>query len=380
MTRGSIRLGRLLGIPVTINPSWFLALAFVVAVLGWQVYPVALPMEPAALHWAMAVVSGVLFFTSVVLHELAHSLVARAYGIRVREITLFVFGGVAQLTGEPDRPRGEFLMAVAGPAASVGLALLFLGVWLATGARDDAAGVVWRWLVVMNAAVGVFNMLPGYPMDGGRVFRSLLWGLTGNHRLATTVASRTGQALALGFMALGVLGLLGAGLLPFRVDQFTGLWLIVLGLFLQGLSRSSLDQLRLLDRLRRYRADQIMTSEVPVVYEHATIRETMEEARLRGGVEHVFVSDGDRFSGLLSVADLLAIPAVNWDLFTARDAMVHAERLEPALAHEDAATLLQRMEARDLWHMPVVQDGRVVGLVARRNLVRLIHRLGGGGA
>jgi Zn-dependent protease len=376
VVRGSIRLGRLLGIPVTINPSWFLALAFVVVVLGWQVYPVLLPFESTALYWVMSVTSGILFFASVVVHELAHSLVARAYGIRVREITLFLFGGVAQLTGEPDRPRGEFLMAIAGPATSVALAVAFLGLWLVTGARDNAPGVVWQWLVVMNAAVGVFNMLPGYPMDGGRVFRSLLWGITGNHAASTVIAGRTGQVLAGGFIAVGVLSLLDVEWLPVKSEGFGGVWLIILGVFLEGLSRSSLAQVRMLDRLRSYRADQIMTSEVPVVYEHATIRETLEEARLQGDAEHVFVSDGSRFSGLVTIADLQAIPRVNWEAFSARDAMVKADRLEPAFAHEDAAALLQRMEANDLRLVPVVDGGRVVGLVGRRNLARLMQMVG----
>jgi Zn-dependent protease len=229
----SLRLGRLFGVPVEVNPSWFLI--FVLAGVGLSLgyFPEVFPGRALWLDVASGVVAALLFFGSIVVHEVAHSLVAKRVGLDVERVTLFLFGGVAQLTEEPRTPGAEAVMAVAGPAASVVLALASFGLYAGLvnlGAPDAVWGPL-PYLAQVNALVAAFNLLPGFPMDGGRVVRSLLWWATGDKVVATNVASIGGEVVGWGLVAAGLAGALviGPGLA----------WLCLLGLFIRSLAARS---------------------------------------------------------------------------------------------------------------------------------------------
>lgn len=370
--RGSIRLGSVLGVPISLNLSWFFTFAFVTLILGLRVYPDVFEDSSPWLPWAMAVISGLLFFGSILTHEMAHSLIARAYGIPVKGITLFIFGGVSQITREAARPLVEFIMAFAGPATSVLLAGIFLALWWLTGGGDDEPlTVMWQWLWLMNLALGAFNLAPGFPMDGGRILRSALWGVTGNYRKATLWASRAGQGMAYALMLLGFASIVR--LFPW-LEPMSGLWLVVLGMFLEGAARQSWRQTEVLEALRIYRAADALKTSCPTVDAHQTIDAVADSPAVKGEPFCLFVTENERVVGLIGAGNLSNVPQARWPLTTAGEAMTPAAHVQVVSPEEDAASILQTMEAEETLCLAVVQDGHLLGYVGRNDILRLLAR------
>ena len=372
--RSSVKLGSIFGVPIGLNYSWFLTFGFVVLILSVRVYPDIFPDSSARLYWPMAVISGVLFFASILTHEMAHSLIAKAYGIPVKGITLFIFGGVSQITREATRPLAEFIMAFAGPATSVLLAGVFGLLWWLTGAGEgEPLPVVLEWLWLMNLFLGAFNLAPGFPMDGGRILRSALWGLTGNYRQSTRWASRVGQLMAYTLMAIGFAGVIS--LVGF-LDPVGSLWLIVLAMFLEGAARQSWRQVRTLEFLKTVHARDIMTTDFPTIEARASVAEVLSAnpVALRAGC--LFVMEDERVVGFIQAGALRSLSRDRWQTTPAGQLMTPSSRVRVVGPDEDAASILQSMEAEDLPGLPVVEDGRLLGLVSRESVARLLvgHR------
>jgi Zn-dependent protease len=367
-----------MGIPIVVNLSWLLTLGFVSMALALWAYPSAFePDSPyrndELVHWGMAIVSGVVFFTSIVLHELAHSVVALKQGIPVKNITLFVFGGVSQIGGEARRPLHEFVMAVVGPLTSLVLAVIFFVFWwIFTGfSSTDPVAIVLQWLFFMNLVLAIFNMAPGFPMDGGRVLRAIVWGVSGNSMGATRIATLAGRGLGYAMMLLGGLILFG-GLRDYVESQWSGLWLIILGMYLENAAKQSWFQAKALDILGRQFAEDVMHTELETAGKH----ERLHYLANRGGNHFIFLitDDDERVVGVLTEREVLAVPEMDRGATTAGDVMRLASQFPVALLREDGASMLQRMEEESLWHMPVVSEGRVVGVVNKEDLLRLLAR------
>lgn len=372
----TFRIGSLAGIPILINPSWFLLFGLTTWLLATQFYPDALETASRRTHYAMALASVVLFFVSIILHELAHSLVARAYRIPVRSITLFLLGGVAQITREAARPFQELLMAAAGPFTSFGLAAVFAGIWFALGANDTRpVDYVLVWLALMNTILGVFNLLPAFPMDGGRVFRSLVWMVTRNYDLATGIAAWTGRAFAFTGIAFGFAALLGKDVW-IAEDAMSGGWLIFLGLFLENAARKSLEQNRLVRELRLYKAEDLMHRDPPVVDGSQTVGSLARGVLDLNPRVVYMVQDHGSLAGILSGYQMREVPAEQWDTVTASQAMVPRSALHAATRELLISDVLLEMETQELLHMPVVENGRVVGIVARDRILGLLRQAG----
>ncbi len=368
--RSSIPLVRILGIPIRLDPSWFLTFGFVIILLGLWVYPEWLPDSGATVHWLLAVVSGLLFFASILLHELAHSLVARAYGIPVKGITLFIFGGVAQITKEATRPFVEFVMALAGPATSVLLAGLFLLLWWAVGSGgEEPVTVMIEWLMVMNLGVALFNMAPGFPLDGGRVLRSILWGATNDFRRATFLASWCGRLMAYLLILAGVVAIVGnlSWLTP-----LSGLWFVFLGFFLESAARQSWRQLKVLEFLRSQKAGDVMSRNFNTVPGWLTLEDLARGHT--GSLPGIclLITENERVTGLLGYEQLLAVPRAQWASVTAGGAMKPSSEVRIVDPETDLATVLQDMEGEDVRHTPVVENERLVGLLSRDAIIRLL--------
>jgi Zn-dependent protease len=374
---GNLQIARIFGIPVIVNVSWLITLAFVTAILALRLYPEVLPARSPhrtdeTLHWAMALSSGVIFFVSILLHELAHSIVARKQGIPVKSITLFIFGGVSQIGGEARRPLHEFVMAIIGPLTSLALAGLFFAVWWGAGqSKERPFEIVVEWLFFMNLIVAGFNMAPGFPMDGGRVLRSIIWGITGNLYRATRLATLAGRGLGYSLMGIGALAFFG--FFDF-IDAWSGAWFIILGLFLENSARQSWFQARILDTLARYAAEEIMTPDL----ETAGADEGIRYLASRGGRRFIFFvsDDEEQVVGVLTEKQIEAVSADRQLTTSAADVMLQPQEMPVAAPREDGASLLQRMEADALWHLPVVSEGRVVGVVSKEALLRILaHNL-----
>ena len=371
----NIRVARLLGIPVIVNLSWFVTLVFVTALLALRFYPAVIPAgspyrDDQLLHWIMALSSGVIFFASILVHELAHSIVALRQGIPVKSITLFIFGGLSQISGEARRPLHEFVMAVVGPLASLLLAGLFFGLWWLSGrSADRPVAIVLEWLFLMNLIIAIFNMAPGFPMDGGRVLRSLIWGVSGNLFRATRLATLTGRSLGYALMMVGAVAFFG--IFEF-IDPWSGAWFAILGLFLESQARQSWFQAKALDMLARHAAEDLMVPDLNTAYEHDEVRYLAG----RAGPRFIFfVADQDEHVvGVLTEREFEALTPEQRQSARAGEIMLRTEQVPVAAPREDGASMLQRMEEDSIWHMPVVQEGRVIGVVGKDSLLRLLAR------
>jgi Zn-dependent protease len=372
----SFRIARVMGIPVLVNLSWFLILIFVTSYLALNIYPNAAfeagsPYhDDRALHWAMAIASGVVFFASILLHEMAHSIVALRQGIPVKSITLFMFGGVSEITGDPRKPRHEFIMAVVGPLTSLLIAGIFFVAWFLTGFADDTpVGIVVQWLFVMNLALALFNMAPGFPMDGGRVLRSIVWGITGNSIRATRVATLSGRSIGYSLMIIGALAFFGI-FQDWDIMPINGILFVFLGLYLENAARQSWFQALAIDVLTRHAAEDIMNEDLEV----ASLDDRLHYLADRGGRRYMFfINDrDDHVAGIVTHREVSAVPELERGATFAEKVMVPPEDVPVAMPREDGASLLKRMEADGTWHMPVVSDGRVVGVVSKEDLLRLL--------
>jgi Zn-dependent protease/CBS domain-containing protein len=372
---GNFTILQILGIPIKVNISWFVTLAFVTSMLALRFYPEVIPprspyRDDVVVHWIMAVTSGLVFFGSILLHELAHSVVARRQGIPVRGITLFIFGGVAQITAEAKRPLHEFLMAVVGPLTSIGLGAIFFAAYFLAGGNDrDPVPLVLQWLFFMNVIVGAFNMAPGFPMDGGRVLRSILWGVTGNFYGATRWATLLGQGMGYALMLLGALAFLRT--FGF-VDPLSGVWFFVLGMFLQTSARQSWAQTQALNTLGKYSAEDIMSRDLETVDRRVSLNMVRDRGARRRRFLFLVSNEDDHVLGIVTEKELAQVPPERRSAATAEDAMLTATETATAAPGDDGAKLLQAMEAADVWHLPVVTDDRVVGVVSKESLLRII--------
>ncbi|MBN1964367.1 MAG: site-2 protease family protein, partial [Anaerolineae bacterium] len=223
----NIKLGRMWGVPIGLHTSWFLIFGLVTFSLAAGYFPAEYDNLPVGAYWLLAALTAVLFFASVLAHELGHVWMALRERVPVRGVTLFMFGGVAQIEEEPRTPGGEFRIAIAGPLVSLSLALLFEVVYLLDRGVSPYLAAPSLWLARINLILAVFNMIPGFPLDGGRVLRAIIWKITGSQARATRIAGGVGQVVAVGFMGLGVLEILAGGMI-------NGLWLIFIGWFLQN--------------------------------------------------------------------------------------------------------------------------------------------------
>ena len=366
----AFNLGRIFDIPFRLHYTWFIIFLLITFSLSWQVFPALYPGWTVLTYWIIGIVTSLLFFASVVAHELAHSLVARFYGIPVKGITLFIFGGVAQMAREAARPGAELKMAAAGPACSLVIGGLFALLWLSTQGVIEPIAALAFWLAQINVVLAVFNLIPGFPLDGGRVFRSLLWRFTGNYRRSTQIAVRVGQGVGYLFILLGILVIL---LRPFGLGWFSGLWLAFIGWFLENAASSSYRQVKWRDTLHGFSASQVMTSVYPTVPPNITVKELVQGYILTGG-HHVFmVADEGRLVGILTLDDIKSVSQPSWEATPVREIMTSVDKLKVVHPDQDALSLLEQMEADDINQMPVVSGDRVIGLVTRDNLIRFLR-------
>lgn len=364
---GGFRVGRVAGIEIMVHASWLVIFFLVTYSLAVSQFPVQFPGWARPLYWVIAGATSILFFASVLAHELSHALVARRFGLRVTGITLFIFGGAASLTDEPRRARDEALIAGAGPLTSlaIGLAMLALDALIAQPQVRALVG----WLGFINVTLAIFNLLPGFPMDGGRILRAVLWRMRGERAAATRSAAGVGRFFGYGLMALGVyLALQRGGLLP-------GIWVALIGWFISTAADATVRQLSLERRLDGVRVRDVMETEPPDVGPNESVADLVNKRMLRGEDRSFLVRHADGgLAGIVTLADVRRLPREQWEAARVTDIMTrHADlaTISPDGTAEEALRLLQ---AREVGQLPVVDtDGRtIVGLVTRAGLLRLI--------
>lgn len=364
MLRGGVPLGRFFGIPVKLHWSWFIIFALVTWILAQSYFPEIYEDWPTATYWGVAAATSILFFASVLAHELAHSRVAQAAGMEVRAITLFIFGGVSQLAQEPAKPSIEFRMAIAGPATSIILGGIFWGIFFATRHSIEPLAAMVSWLGLINFLLAAFNLIPGFPLDGGRVLRSIIWWRSGSLRSATRIAATLGR----GFGFLFIFG----GILLIFVD-WTFVWIAAIGWILENAAAGSYRQVVLQDQLRGHKISEIMTRECPVVSPRLTADELVNQYILASGLRCFAVVEDGRVLGLVTMHDVKAVPREVWPLRTVREVMTPMDKLKTVRPDEDLSSAMQLLTSEDVNQLPVVENNRIIGMVGRDNLLSFVH-------
>ncbi|HYI66482.1 MAG TPA: site-2 protease family protein [Candidatus Limnocylindrales bacterium] len=361
MFRNTLPLFRVRGIQVGVHISWLVVFALVTWSLAMGFLPEAIPDIAPVEAWLVGGVSAILLFASVLLHELAHSFAALSRGLPVHSITLFLFGGVSNLSAESKEPRTEFLVAAVGPLTSfaiAGAAFLFALLPL-----DPRLGVVASYLAIVNLLLGGFNLIPGFPLDGGRVLRAIVWKATGSIQRATQIAASVGQFVGYAFIAWGVLGVVDGDLLG-------GLWTAAIGLFLQNAAASSVQHLALEQRLAAVRVRDAFTADATAASPGLNLGDLIEDHFLRRKRRAVLVVGGARLVGIVTVGDLQKVARERRGSATAAEVMTPADRLitiAPAATLQQAADVLAQHEFDQL---PVVDDGRGLGIITRADIMR----------
>jgi Zn-dependent protease len=360
---------RIGGIEIMIDYSWFIIFFLVMYTMAELYFPQSHQQYSVAQYWIMGAVSALLFFLSVLIHELAHSFVALKYGIKVHSIRLLIFGGLAQVASEPKTGRHEFLIALSGPAASMALGMFFLTVYsfVLFGGSPTPVSAIAGWLAFANVVLAFFNMIPGFPLDGGRILRAILWDRWDDVTRATKVVSQLGNGFALFLIIFGIL--------QFLVTQslISGLWFIFIGLFMKQSAVGSYQAVMMQRTLAGVQVRQIMTENVVSVDWLIPIDELVQNYIYKHQFTNFPVFNRDEFVGMVSLEGVKTIAKELWGFKQVRDIMTPVE-LVPCLSPADDATeALSKMVSGDIGRMPVVENGRLVGIVSRRDILNLFR-------
>ena len=364
MLRNSVRLFTVAGIEVGVHASWLIVFALLTWSLAVGYFPDAVPRLGTTEAWVLAAVAAILFFASVLLHELAHSFMAKARGLPVHSITLFIFGGVSNLGAEAKKPSVEFLVAVVGPLTSFAVAGVCYVIALAV--PDERARALFGHLAVVNALVGAFNLIPGFPLDGGRVLRSIAWSITNSLRRGTEIAVGAGQLI-------GGLFILGGILLIFDGRVFNGIWIAAIGWFLQNAASASLQQVILETRLRGVPVRNVLRLDPTSAPPGISVQELIDGYLLPGNRRAVPVTDNGRLVGMVTLSDVSGVPAEERARVPVAEVMGGRDGLLTVTPDNTLAQAVEKFGERDLEQLPVLDDGRLVGVVTRADVMRQLQ-------
>lgn len=360
-----IRIFRIFGIDISINPSWFIILFLIVWSLGAGFFPGVYQGWPAAQYWIVAIVAALLLFASVLVHELAHSLVAVRQGTPVKGITLFLLGGVSNIGREADTPGHEALMAAAGPLTSVVIGVVCLGAGQFVQTPETVQAVL-VYLGVINLALAAFNLLPGFPLDGGRLLRAALWKLKGEYLWATRGATYAGIAVGIGLIGLGVLMLLGGNFIG-------GLWIGFIGWILMQAAQSSYTQAAAQQALAGVQVGKLMSRPRGFVPPGTTLRDAVEDYFFVLDARCLPVGSQESIDGLVCLSDIWKTDRSQWGRMTVDDVMVGRERLAAVSPQTSAAEALDQLAGNDVNQLAVLEGQRLVGFVDRGRLLRFMY-------
>jgi len=363
-----IQIGRINGIPIFLHPSWFLIFALIAYSFVSEFDALHLDI-PTPQLWGLGLMTSALFFGSLVFHEMAHSVIAKHYKIPVVSITLFVFGGVARIARDPARAIEEFNIAVAGPISSY---LLAAGFWLV--ARQAGSNAILAALAGslawINFSLASFNLIPGFPLDGGRIFRAIVWGVTKDYSRSTRIAARGGQVVAYGLIAAGVATAVG-NYAPLG-GTISGMWLAFIGWFILNAARQSHAQADARGALEGLRVADIMTPDLPTIGREISLEDYAREMMRTGRRAHLVVAH-EQLVGLMTAEALHSIPQQDWDVTSVQAVMLPKDKLHWAAPEEPALSLLDRMRTIGMQQMPVIAGGSVVGIVTRDSILRVLQ-------
>lgn len=360
--KASFRLFRVAGIDIGIHYSWVLIFILITWSLAQGFLPGRYPGWDMTTYWITGVIAALLLFVSVLLHELAHSLVAKSRGLPVSSITLFVFGGVSNLQEEPSKASVEFSMAIVGPVTSLVIAGICWGLLQTLSAQNSPVGATLYYLALINALLAGFNILPAFPLDGGRVLRSILWGSMHDLARATNIAATVGRFFGWAFIAYGLFSLLSGNFLG-------GLWIAFIGWFLSSAAESSRLQLSLQEHLTGVKVEDVMNTKPETVGPTTLVDNVVRNIFYQGRGRAVMVVRNDALIGIVTITDIKKLPHDKWVDTPVEHIMTHMP-LQIVAPGDDLNSVMKLIVSHDVNQVPVVQNGKIVGLLSRADIIR----------
>ena len=361
----SWRVGKIFGIDINIDSSWLVIFILFTWILAGTYFPQSFPDWPQSMYWILGLLTSLLVFASVLVHELAHSLAAIKQGEKVRSITLFILGGVAQISEEPKKPLKELVMALVGPLSSLLLALIFFILAFLLRGISKPLYASASYLAIINTILAVFNLLPGFPMDGGRILRSILWKITGNLKKATRIASLAGQAFAFLFIFGGILQILSANI--------SGLWLIFIGWFLHSAAVRGYQQVMFQTMLKGVRAEDLMVKDFKTVASSFSVQDLVDNYIFKEKERVFLVSDNGNLKGIVCLEDVKAVPREKWSTTTIGEIMTPREKLEAVSFDTDGSKILNSLTTKEIHQVPVMKGEKIAGIICRTDILRYIQ-------
>jgi len=363
---GSFRIATIRGIPVSISASWVIVFVLFLWSFAASYYPDRYPGWTTQAYFAAGLITTLFFFASIVVHELGHALIASRFGIRTRRITLLPIGGLAEIEREAQKPFQEFAIAIAGPVTSLLLGALFLGLYVIVHPFSVPLGGITAYLGWVNIALAVFNLVPGYPMDGGRVLRAIVWGLTKSYSRGTRVAASVGSLIAYGFIFIGVV-------LVFNGQIANGIILAFIGWFVLMSAQGNVQQLTLQQELTGVTVEHVMTRDFAVVQAGATLAQVINETFLAYNTRAGSVEQGGRFVGIVTLSDVVRVPQDRWEGTRVEAVMIPMARLISVAPTDQVLAALERLQQGSFNQLPVIANGHIVGLLTRNDLLRFVQ-------
>jgi len=367
MTRHHIPLGRILGIQIGLDYSWFVIFVLLTWMLAANYFPAEFKGWPPFLYWIMGAVSAIMLFVSVLLHELGHSIVALQYKVPVPSITLFLFGGVAQIAAEPPSAKAEFLIASAGPLVSLALAIFFYSVQPLAAGVEPLFGLA-KYLAYINLALALFNLLPGYPLDGGRVFRAIVWAATGNMRRSTLIAANGGRLIAFLFIFAGVWQMASG-------NFGGGLWIAFIGWFLDNAASAQVQQVMVQGLLAGHTVAQAMSRHCASVPADASLQDLVDKHILGSGQHCLLVQHGDETIGLITLQRIKEVPRAQWATARADQVMLSLDQSGSIAPDTELWTALEKLDRNGVNQLPVARDHQVMGMLGREDVISYVRTL-----
>jgi Zn-dependent protease len=363
-----LRLFRVLGIQISLNYTWFIVFGLIAWSLASGYFPYRYPGLSPAAHWVMGFLGAFFLFLSVLIHELTHSYIANKEGIEVREITLFLFGGVSQLVKEPEDPRKELKVAIAGPISSLVLALIF---WIISKMTSQAPNLLLftgllGYLAFINLSLAIFNLIPGFPLDGGRVLRAIYWKKTGSLKKGTQLAAGAGKWIGVAIILVGLLMVLTGNLMG-------GFWFVIIGIFLRSAAEGGFQQVVIKGALGGVKVKELMSRDVISVPPSLRIHQLVEDVYLTHTYITYPVTEGERIIGIITLKQVKEVPRDEWKEKTVREVMIPIREEIMLDPDGEAVDALQKMIRTGEGRLPVVRDGKPVGMITRRDILNLLE-------
>lgn len=363
--RSSINIGRIFGIPIELHISWFVIFGLLVWSLATGYFPNEYPALSEYSYWTISVMTSVLFFSSVLVHELGHAYTAIRKHVPVNKINLFIFGGIAQIEREPKSADSEFQIAISGPLVTLALVGLFGGLWLMYKTVPFLAASS-LYLFRINLILVLFNMIPGFPLDGGRIFRALIWKISGSYYQATKVSSSVGQLIGYGFIGLGVY-------LMFTGQSLNGLWMVFIGWFLQGAAYSAYRRAIIQRSLENVKVSQIMQRDFQHAPSLVPISRLVEEYFLSHDQDAVLIEENEQQRGIITLREIASIPQRLWRYTSADRAMIPFDRLKQINPDANIYDAMNKMEVAGAKQIAIVEGGHFIGLLSRDRILRYLR-------